>query len=72
MNPRTTGDYHVIFLSHHPSDNHLCDNNTRWKPLWHGHIMNKNNIPVTKYGTYSDPLVNPMTQRIFFGQIPFI
>ena len=34
MNPSTTGGYHVIFLSRHPDDNHLCGGlsgmNTRW------------------------------------------
>ena len=46
---RTTGDYHVIFLSYYLSDNHLCDDNAQWWPLWYGYNMNKKNIPV--YGT---------------------
>ena len=42
MEQRTTGDYHVTFLSRHPSDNHLCDDNKRWRYLWYEY----KNIPV--------------------------
>ena len=33
MEPQTTRDYHVTFLSRHPSDNYLCDDTSRWWPL---------------------------------------
>ena len=46
MNPSTTGDYHVIFLSLHPDDNHLCNDASRWWPEWHEHSLNDDNIPV--------------------------
>ena len=49
MNPRTTGDYHVIFLSRNTSDNHLCDDNSHWWPLWYECILDKYNSPV--YGS---------------------
>ena len=49
MKPETTDDYHVIFLSHHPSDNHLCDDNTRWWSSWYEYVVDENNIPV--YGS---------------------
>ena len=49
MNPRKTGDYHVTFLSRHTSDCHLCDENSRWWPLWYEYIFDKDNIPV--YGS---------------------
>ena len=49
MDPSTTGDYHVTFLSRHPDDNHLCDDVARWWPEWHEYSMNDENIPV--YGS---------------------
>ena len=45
MEPQTTGDYHVTFLSSHSSDNHLCNDNSRWWLLWYEYILDKNNIP---------------------------
>ena len=50
----TTGDYHVTFLSRHPSDNTLCDDAARWWPLWYEYVLDKINVPV--YGA-----------RILFG-----
>ena len=49
MKLETTGDYHVTFLSRHPSDNHLCDDNARWWPLWYEYILDEKNILV--YGS---------------------
>ena len=49
MDPSTTGDYHVTFLSRHPGDNHLCDDVARWWPEWHEYSLNDENIPV--YGS---------------------
>ena len=46
MNPRKTGDYHVTFLSRHTSGLHLCDDNSRWWPLWYEYVLDKDNIPV--------------------------
>ena len=46
INPRTTGDYHVTFKSHHTSDNHLCGDNSHWWPLWCEYVLDKTNIPV--------------------------
>ena len=46
MEPPTTGDYHVTFLSCHPSDNHLCDDISPWWPLWYEYVLDTNNIPV--------------------------
>ena len=46
MNPRKTGDYYVTFLSRHTSDLHLCDDNSRWWPIWYEYVLDKDNIPV--------------------------
>ena len=54
LDSETTGDYHVTFLSRHPSDNTLCDDAARWWPLWYEYVLDKNNVPV--YGA-----------RILFG-----
>ena len=34
MNSKTTGDYHVTFMSRHPDDVKLCDDKAHWWPLW--------------------------------------
>ena len=39
MDSKRTGDYHVTFLSRHPNDNNLCDDNARWWPLWYKYKM---------------------------------
>ena len=44
MEPKITENYHVIFLSRHPSDNYLCDDNTKWRPLWYEYTMDKKKI----------------------------
>ena len=49
MNPLTTGDYHVTFLSRHPDDSHLCDDVARWWPEWYEYSLCDENIPV--YGS---------------------
>ena len=46
MEARTTDDYHVTFLSRHPSNNHLCDDNERWWPLRYAYVMVKKNMHV--------------------------
>ena len=46
MNSRTTGNYHVTFVSRHTSDNHLCDDTSYWWPLWYEYVIDKNDIPV--------------------------
>ena len=49
MNPSTTGDYHVTFLSRHPNDKHLCDDVDYWWPEWYEYSIDADNIPV--YGS---------------------
>ena len=49
MDSQTRWDYHVTLLSHHSSDNNLCDDNSSWLLLWYECVLYKNNIPV--YGT---------------------
>ena len=39
-------DLHDIFLSCHPSDNHLCDDHTWWWSLYYGYFIDENDIPV--------------------------
>ena len=46
MESPTTGNYHVTFLSRRPSDSHLCDDTSRWWPLWYEYVLDTNNIPV--------------------------
>ena len=46
MNPQKTGGYHVTFLFRHTSDCHLCDDNSRWLPLWYEYVLDKDNSPV--------------------------
>ena len=36
----------MLFLLRHPSDNHLCQDNARWWPLWYEYFLNEKNIPV--------------------------
>ena len=45
MKAQKTGGYHVTFLSCHPCDNYLCDDNARWWPLWYEYIMDKKKTP---------------------------
>ena len=59
MNPSTTGDYHVTFLSRHPDDNHLCDDITRWWPEWHAYSLNDENIPVYGLPMLFKPNIKP-------------
>ena len=35
------GDYYVTSISRHPDDSHLCDDTTRWWPLWHEYKNDK-------------------------------
>ena len=44
MGSLRTGDYHVIFLSKHPADKHLCDDKARWWPEWHEYYLDDENI----------------------------
>ena len=46
MEPQTTEDCQVTFLSGLPSDKHLCDDTSRWWPLWYEYVLDTNNIPV--------------------------
>ena len=46
MDSKTTGDYHVTFLSRHPDDGKLCDDKARWWPLWYEYVNNLDNVPV--------------------------
>ena len=46
MEPSTTVDYHVTFLSRHPNDKHLCDDVARWWPECHEYSLDDENIPV--------------------------
>ena len=46
MEPQTIEDYHVTFLSLHPSGNHLFDDTSRWWSLWYEYVLDTNNIPV--------------------------
>ena len=47
---KKTDDYHAIFLSQHPNDNYLGDENYRWWPLWHEYQNDTHNVPI--YGAY--------------------
>ena len=46
MDSKTTGDYHVTFLSRHPDDGKLCDDKARWWPLWYEHANNSDDFPL--------------------------
>ena len=46
MDSKRTGDYHVTFLSRHPNDNNICDDNARWWPLWHEYEHDKSGVPI--------------------------
>ena len=72
MKARTTGHYHVIFLSRHPFDTILCDDNTRWWPLWYEYVMDEKIIPVYGARILFGPTRKPNERTIFFGQISFI
>ena len=63
MDSQTRWDYHVTLLSHHSSDNNLCDDNSRWLLLWYECVLYKNNIPV--YGTriLLEPNWKPNTKK---------
>ena len=54
LDSQNTCDYHVIFISQHQDDSHLCDNTARWWPLWCEYKNDENNFSL--YGT-----------RILFG-----
>lgn len=41
-----TGDYHGKFLSHHPKDNHLCDDVVRCWLEWHEYHLDDQKFPV--------------------------
>ena len=49
MDPSTSDNYCVTFLSRHPDDNHLCDDVARWWLEWHEYSLNDDNILV--YGS---------------------
>ena len=46
MDSKSTGDYHVTFISRHPKDNDLCDDKARWWPLCHEYKNDTNNVPI--------------------------
>ena len=46
MDSKSTGNYHVTFISRHPKNNDLCDETTRWWPLCHEYKNDKNNLPI--------------------------
>ena len=46
IEPRTTGNNYITFLSRHPFDNHLCGYNVRWWPLCYEYAIDKNNIHI--------------------------
>ena len=46
MNSKRSGDYHVMFISRHPNDSHICDDTARWQPLCHEYKNDKNNVPI--------------------------
>ena len=70
MDSETTGDYHVTFFSHHPSDNTLCDDAARWWPLWYEYGLDKNNVPVYGARILLEPTRKPdLKKYILFGQI---
>ena len=46
MQPKTTYDYHLIFLVRHPDDRYLYDDKARWQPEWHEYKLNDNIDPV--------------------------
>ena len=46
VDSKSTGDYHVMFISRHPKDNDFCDDKTRWWPLWHEYKNDKNDVPI--------------------------
>ena len=46
INPATTGDFHVTFLTRHTDDKHLCDNRARWWPEWHEYQLDADNVSV--------------------------
>ena len=72
MNPSTTGDYHVTFLSRHPDDNHLCDDITRWWPEWHAYSLNDENIPVYGLPMLFKQNVSVLTHTVLSTASPFI
>ena len=72
LDPETTADYHVPFLSRHPSDNNLCDDETRWWPLWYDYVLDKDDVPVYGARILFGPTRKPdLTKCIFFGRILF-
>ena len=46
IEPQTTRDYHFTFLSRYPSDNHLCNDTSRWWLLQYEYVLDTNNIPI--------------------------
>ena len=40
------GNYHVTFLSRHPTDQYPCGDAIRWWPEWHEYYLNDSNISV--------------------------
>jgi len=44
LDSKHIGDYHVIFISRHPDDSHLCGDTARWWPLWHKYKNDENNV----------------------------
>ena len=58
LNPSTTGDYHVTFLSRYLDDNYLCDDVARWWPEWHEYSLNDKNITVYGSRMLSNQIAN--------------
>ena len=46
MDSLRTGDYHVTFLSRHPADKHLCDDNARCWHEWYEYYLDDEDVPV--------------------------
>ena len=63
MEPQTTEDCQVTFLSGLPSDKHLCDDTSRWWPLWYEYVLDTNNIPVYGARILLGPNRKPNTKK---------
>ena len=55
IDSKITGDYHIMFLSRHLSDDYLFDNTAQLWHLRHEYQNNKNNVPVYSARILFDP-----------------
>ena len=84
MNLLRIEDYHVTFLSRHPTDKRLCDDIAHWWPEWHEYHLDGSNIPVycarmsfslkrkpdlTKYVLWTDSVYLINTFFFFMGHL---